>query len=49
MVNRLVDAGLTDGLLESKRMVAVLMFTLWVRGLRERPRPAPGVPLQTVH
>jgi asparagine synthase (glutamine-hydrolysing) len=33
-VNRLVDAGLTDGLLESKRLIALLMFTLWVRGLR---------------
>ena len=35
-VERLVDAGLTDGLLESKRLIALLMFTLWIRGVRTR-------------
>jgi asparagine synthase (glutamine-hydrolysing) len=35
-VSRLVDAGLTDSLLDSKRMVSVLMFTLWVRTVRAR-------------
>ena len=33
----LSDSGLTDNLLESKRLMAVLMFTLWVRSLRARP------------
>jgi asparagine synthase (glutamine-hydrolysing) len=34
VVDRLVDAGLSDGLLESKRLIALLMFTLWLRGRR---------------
>ena len=33
-VTNFVNAGLTDGLLESKRLVALLMFTLWLRGRR---------------
>ena len=41
VVSRLVDAGLTDGLLESKRLVALLMFTLWLRG-RRSSRPTAG-------
>jgi asparagine synthase (glutamine-hydrolysing) len=38
-VSRLVDSGLTDGLLESKRLIALLMFTLWIRGVRGRRQP----------
>ena len=33
-VNRIVTDGLTDSLLESKRLMALLMFTLWIRQLR---------------
>src|SRR5688572_3497485 len=42
-VTSLVDAGLTDTLLESKRLMAVLMFTLWVRSLRARPDGGVGI------
>ena len=38
-VSRLVDDGLTDSLLESKRLIAILMFTLWLRTLRTTPQP----------
>jgi asparagine synthase (glutamine-hydrolysing) len=35
-VSQVVTAGLTDSLLESKRLIALLMFTLWIRSLRAR-------------
>ena len=31
VVDRVVERGLTDSLLDSKRLMAVLMFTLWTR------------------
>ena len=42
-VSRLVDAGLTDSLLDSKRMVSVLMFTLWARKVLARDQCAATV------
>jgi asparagine synthase (glutamine-hydrolysing) len=45
VVSRLVDEGLTDGLLESKRLIALLMFTLWVRGRKAGGRMAAGQPV----
>jgi asparagine synthase (glutamine-hydrolysing) len=39
-VSDAVNAGLTDSLLESKRLIALLMFTLWVRALRTHAQPA---------
>lgn len=48
-VTQLVEAGLTDSLLESKRLMAVLMFTLWIRSLRSRPKAAASRATEPVH
>jgi len=45
VVDRIVEHGLTDSLLDSKRLMAVLLFTLWTRGAADSQR----LSAQTAH